>query len=361
MGKIYIISGDDDFARKQRARETAAMLTGSDEPESADCVEIIPCNLPELKADDMAVRFIEAVRTPPFLCPQKVVWMRHHPDLEYFATAKSSAEEIAVLLSESLPEDISVLIDGPGMDKRKTVFKNWIKNGAVAETFSVARSSDRNFAENRRNVLADFAKNSGKRLKPEAMQFLIEVIGGDSGVLANELEKLASYTGDAAEITLDDCRAIVSRTPETVIWEYTEAIQAGNKAAALATLAMLSAQNEPGLELKLMAMLSNSYQKIMNIRMAMQELNISRANPSTFDRIDAEALEKFPRNILLFDARKQRIHPYRAFKMCESAARITGGRTAECLTLIRNASRALVSGGGTPRIILEQLTIKLCS
>ncbi len=356
-----MISGDDDFARKQRARETAAMLAGADDPENADCVEIIPCDLPELKSDDMAVRFIDAVRTPPFLCAQKIVWMRHHPDLEYFVSNKPAAEEIASMLAVSLPEEVSVLIDGPGMDKRKTVFKNWIKNGAVAETFSVARSSDRNFAETRRNVLADFAKNSGKRLKPDAMQFLIEVIGGDSGILANELEKLACYTGDAPEITLADCRAIVSRTPETVIWEYTEAIQSGNRAAALASLAMLSAQNEPGLELKLIAMLSNSYQKVMNIRMAMQELKISRANPSTFDRIDAETLEKFPANVLLFDSQKRRIHPFRAFKMCESACRIDGGRTAECLTLIRNASRALVSGGGTPRVILEQLTIKLCS
>ncbi len=337
------------------------MLTDSEEPESADCVEIIPCDLPELKVDDMASRFIDAVLTPPFLCPQKVVWMRHHPDLEYFSSAKSKAEEIAALLSGTLPEELSVLIDGPGMDKRKTVFKNWIKNGAVVETFAVAKSSDRNFAENRRNVLADFAKNSGKRLTSDAAQFLTEVIGGDSGVLANELEKLACYTGDSPEITLADCRAIVSRTPETVIWEYTEAIQSGNRAAALASLAMLSAQNEPGLELKLIAMLSNSYQRVLNIRMAMQELKISRANPSTFDRIDAETLEKFPSNPLLFDSQKRRIHPYRAFKMCESAAGMNGGRTAECLTLIRNASRALVSGGGKPGMILEQLTIKLCS
>ena len=104
MGKIYIISGDDDFARKQRARETAAMLTGSDEPENSECTEIIPCDLPELKADDMAVRFIDAVRTPPFLCPQKVIWMRHHPDLEYFTSAKPHAVEIADLLSEPLPQ-----------------------------------------------------------------------------------------------------------------------------------------------------------------------------------------------------------------------------------------------------------------
>ncbi len=361
MGKIYIISGDDDFARKQQAKETAAMLTGVDDPENAECIEIIPGYLPELKPDEMAVRFIDALQTPPFLCPQKVVWLRHHPDLEYFSTNAGGAVKIAELLSEPLPEDVSVLIDGPGVDKRKTVFKNWIKNGASIEIFTVTKSSDRNFGENRRNILADFARNSGKRIKADAMQYLTEVIGGDSGILASELEKLACYTGDAPEITLEDCRAIVSRTPEAVIWEYTDAIQRGDRIAALNGLALLCKHNEPKMELKLMATISNNLQKCLHIRMAMQELNITRANPSTFDRIEDALLEQYPNNPLLFDGQKKRIHPYRAFKMCENACRTGGAKIAADLKLVRDTSRALVSGGGSPRLLLEQLTIKLCS
>ena len=60
MGKFYLVSGDDDFARKRCARETAAMLCGSDDPESADCMEVIPGDLPELKPEELAGRFIEA-------------------------------------------------------------------------------------------------------------------------------------------------------------------------------------------------------------------------------------------------------------------------------------------------------------
>lgn len=355
MGKFYIISGDDDFARKQRARETAAMLCGSDDPESADCMEIIPGDLPELKLEDIAGRFIDALRTPPFLCPQKVVWMRHHPDLEYFSTAAAGAVELAEMLAVPQPDDMAVLIDGPGLDKRKTVFKNWVKCGAVVEIFTVAKSSDRNFAETRRGILNEFTRKSGKRLRPDAVQFLTDVIGGDSGNLSSELEKLLCFAGDAPEITLADCRAIVSRTPEAVIWEYTDAIQRGDRAAALQTLGMLNSQSEPGLELKLIAMLSNSVQKQLNTKMAMQELNISRVNPSTFDHIPEELRAKHPDNPLL------KLHPYRAFKMCESAARLSGNDAARNLTLIRDTSRALVSGGGTPKILLEQLTIKLTS
>ena len=355
MGSFYLISGDDDFARKQRARETASMLTGSDDPENSDCAEIIPGDAPDLKPETLAARLIDAVRTPPFLTERKVVWLRHHPDLEFFCTEKSGAVEVAALLDSPLPAEVDVIIDGPGLDKRKGVFKSWIRNGAKAEVFTVSRSSDRNFAETRRGVLAEFARTSGKRLRADAAQYLCDVIGGDSGTLAMELEKLRCYVGDAPEITLADCRAIVSRTPEAVIWEYTEAVQNGDRAGALAGLALLFSRNEPGQELKLMAMLSNTFQRQLGVRQAMHELNVRTVNPATFDRIDPKLREQYPDNMLL------KLHPYRAFKMCQSAIRLSGADIAAKLTLLRNTSCALVSGGGEPRILLEQLTLKLCS
>ena len=356
MGRLLIISGDDDFARKQRAREAASMLTGCDEPENAENMEIIPGDLPELKPDVIAGRFLEALRTPPFLSPDKIVWMRHHPDLDGWTGEKLPpvVRELTEYLLSALPEGVAVLIDGPGVDKRKLFYRNLLKNGAEIEIFSVSRATDRNFAETRRNVLHEFAKSTGKRLSAEAMQYLTEVIGGDSGILANELNKLACYTGNAGEITVDDCRAIVSRTPEAVVWEYTEAIQRGQCERALRDLALLDLHGEAGAELRLIAALSNTFQRSLNLRAAMRELGITRPTPSAFERIGEDKKAQFPDNPLI------KLHPYRAFKMCEAALREDGAALAAKLTMIRDANRALVSGGGDPRIILEELTRKLC-
>ena len=283
MGRLLIISGDDDFARKQRAREAASMLTGSDEPENAEIMEIIQGDLPELKPDVIAGRFLEALRTPPFLSPEKIVWMRHHPDLDGWTGEKVSpvVRELTDCLLSELPGEIGVLIDGPGVDKRKVFYRNLQKKGAEIEIFSVSRATDRNFAETRRNVLNEFAKSTGKRLSAEAMQYLTEVIGGDSGILANELNKLACYTGNAKQITVDDCRAIVSRTPEAVVWEYTEAIQRGQCERALRDLALLNSHAEPGSEIRLLAALSNTFQRALELRSAMRELGIGRPTPSS--------------------------------------------------------------------------------
>ena len=356
MGNFYIISGDDDFARKQRARETAMMAANCEDPENSDVTEIIQADLPELKPDQIAERFLNALQTPPFLAPQKFVWLRHYPDLDQWCSEHLSVmlKELVEFLQSPLPAELTVLIDGPGVDKRKVLWKNLTKAGVKIEVLAAAKSTDRNFAENRRNILNDFARSTGKRIAADAIAYLTEVIGGDSGTLANELEKLASYSGNSPQITLDDCRAIVSRTPEAVIWEYTESIQNGKKNDALNALALLTSQNDAGLELKLIYMLSNAYQKSLNCRLAMQELGIRHPTPAAFENLSPELKAKYPTNPLI------KLHPFRAYKMCEAAAKLDGASLASKLTLIRNANRALVSGGGDAKIILEQLTLKLC-
>ena len=86
----------------------------------------------------------------------------------------------------------------------------------------------------------------------------------------------------------------------------------------------------------------------------MLELGIQRPSPAAFENLSDEVKAKYPNNPLI------KLHPYRAFKMCEAAVKLNGAAIAEKLTLIRNTSRALVTGGGERRILLEQLTIKLC-
>lgn len=358
MSAFYIISGDDDFARKRRAREVCTTLCGNPEPENDECVEIISGDDPAAKPEDLAAAFVESLRTPPFLCERKIVWMRHHPDLDCFVAEKLSPAytELFELLSAPLPPEIDIIIDGPGLDRRRTRAKNLAKtSGVVIELCAAAKATDKSAAENRREIISVFCKKSGKHLAPDAQQYLLEVIGGDTGTLTNELEKLACYTGNAPEISLTDCQAIVSRTQEALNWEFTSAVVENNRAKALITLAKLLNQKENGMEIRMLFSLSNEYQRLIQTRLAMKQLNINRPNPRSFDSLPQDIKERFPDNPLL------KMHPYRAFKTCEAACRFSGSALAEKLTAIRDANRALVSGGGDSRILLEQLVCKLCS
>ena len=354
MGKLFVISGDDDFSRKQRAREIIGELAG-DPPEDDPALEIVSGDGSDAKDAVVAGRFLDALRTPPFLSPTKIVWLRHFPDLGPFCEAEPADpyDSIIAFLSEPLPEELSVVIDGPGLDQRKS-FARALKNaGAVLESKAAAKMTDRNYADSRRMAIEDFMRSSGKRIDRDAMQFLCEAVGGDAGVLANELEKLRCYVGMAPDITLADCREVVSRTPETISWEYTGAIISGDVRRALRLAGIMLDAGEP--EIRMLAFLSGEFQKMAQTRLAMAELGVKRPGPNTFAGLPQDIREKYPDNPLL------KLHPYRAYKVCEGAARFTDRELAEKLTAIRDASRALVSGGGDRRIILEQLTLKLAA
>ena len=353
MGKLYIISGDDDIARKRRAREIASMVTGCEEPEDNSALEIITGDADD-SADNVARRFLEALRTPPFLADSKILWLRHFPDLDKLSTDDPNSVYTAVCdeLTRELAPELSVIIDGPNLDLRKSFARKLKAAGAVIENKLTPKPGDKNFSDNRRQDIYNWCQKCGKRMEPDAVQFLIEAVGSTSGMLAGELEKIDCYTGNKPIISLDDCRAIVSRTPEAVSWEFTSALTSGNRKAALKLLNDLLAQGEH--EIKIMAVISGEFQKIMQTRLAMRQLKISdRVNARTFDNIPDEIRKENAANPLL------KLHPYRAFKICESAMGITENELAEKLTLIRNASRSLVSGGGDSRITLEQLTLNL--
>ncbi len=355
MPELFLISGDDDFALKARARALAAELCGG-APEGTEALEVVDGTGEGTKLEPPVGNFLDALRTPPFLTEHKVLWLRHCRFLTELADAaqekkKTPLKECADFLLQAFPAGLTVLIDGPGVDLRKTYWKNLKARGAVLEVLNAPKSSDKNFAGDRRMSITDWARSSGKKIDADAAAWLTEIIGGDSGTLMNELEKIACYTGDAPQITLADCRAVCSGTPEAITWAFTGALTERNAPEALRLLGLLLEQGEA--ELRIFAALSGEFQRMIQVRLSMAELGLSRVSPRTFDEIPADAKERFPENVLLG------IHPYRAFKMCEGAGRWSEPSLAEALNKILAANRALVSGGGDSRWVMEQLVFDL--
>ena len=352
MPSVYIISGDDEFARKRYARELIASLCNGN-TEADDSLEIISGDSDTLKCDEMMAAFLESWRTPPFLSDSKVVWLKHHPDLALLQDAKSGsvAEAVAQALLSPPDDTVKVVIDGPGLDLRSSFAKSLKSAGAAIEMRRSGKSNDRDFAVNRRNEIDSMLAAVGKNIAADAAQFLIDAAGSGSGTLANEVEKLIAYTGDSPRITLADCRAVVSRTPETMSWMYTAAIIAGDLPDALRQLKIMLAEGQ-GMEMRVAAALSGEYQKQIQTHLALAELGITRLNPQTFSSLPEEVKTKYPKNPLL------KLHPYRAFKICEAAMAIPPEELARKLSLIRSASLALVSGGN-PLLVLESLTRRL--
>ena len=353
MGKLWLICGDDEFAVKERARTVAVQLGDGVAPEENPALEIVAGDSEERRDEAIIGSFLEALRTPPFLCDRKLIWLRHFRNLDALNEKNGStgAAEVTAILSAPLPAEVTVLIDGFNCDQRKGFFKSLKGAGAEIEVLNAVRAGDRKAADNRKFSIRELAQEFGCEIAADAVQFLSETIGGDSGTLYHELEKISCYVGEASRITLADCRAICSRTPETVSWEFTGAIVDRDAARALELLNVLLKQGEA--EIRLLAALSGEFQKQIQTRLALRQLNIRHLSPRTFDSIPDELRERYPDNPLL------KMHPFRAFKTCEGAMKFRDAELARNLELLRDAGRALVSGGGDRRIILEQLILSL--
>lgn len=352
MGKLYLVSGDDDFAVKAKARELAAGLAGGD-PESDPSFEILSGDGDELKFDALIARLLGALRTPPFLADRQIIWLRNFAFFEELADAfkeQTPAGEAARLLAAPLPDDQTVLINGPGLDQRKS----WAKQlKAVAEitVLAAGKSSDRKFAENRRLEIRDYCRQAGKTIAANAAEYVESLVGSSTGTLRQELDKVITYVGGATEIKLADCRAVCSRTPEAVSWTFTGALLDRDAKGALAVLDALLKQGDA--ELRVLAAATSEFQGIIQAKLAMAELGIAKVNPRTFDAIPDATRQAHPDNALL------KFHPYRAFKVCENANRFSDAELAANFQAILDANRALVSGGGDRRLILEQLVFRI--
>lgn len=352
MGKLYIISGDDDFTVKAKARAAAAELCRG-EPDGSD-MEIIDADAESIKFPELTGRLLETLRTPPMFADTQYIWIRN---FGYFAELSGAYKEkgpagvLAEMLASPLPEEQTIILNGPGLDQRKSWVKALKTAGASIEICASGKSGDRNFAENRKVRIRDWCRDAGKSIEPGAVQYIEETVGSDPGLLYQEVAKVITYAGLEPEITLEDCRVICSRTPETAGWNFTGALVARNTRAALVELDTLLRQGDAAM--RVLAMVSGEFQGMIKLREAMKELNVTRVNPRTFDNIPQDVREKFPENMLL------KMHPYRAFKMCESAAKFTDRELADALHAILIANRAMVSGTCSPRYAMEQLVFEI--
>ncbi len=80
------------------------------------------------------------------------------------------------------------------------------------------------------------AEELGKRLGAAQADLLVQLLGSDLGQLAQELDKLALYVGDAEEITAQDIGASCSLMAEAIVWDLTTAIACRQSPKAIAAL-----------------------------------------------------------------------------------------------------------------------------
>lgn len=366
MGNFFLASGNDEFAIKARAREHIVRLCSEDFEANPD-LEIIKGDADGVSLSEILAQFIGALKTPPFLTARKVVWLRNFNYFPELCSASASSQtatmvsDLAEFFKQPLPNDIVVVIDGAELDQRKSLFKTFKAiPGAQIDFYRKADLADRNYSGTQADKVTALVKSYKKQIAPDAMEYLIQAAGTDYGRMLKEVEKLVTYIGeDNKKITLEDCRNICSRTPEALGWEFARALTDGDSKAALVTADLTIRQlrgmgGGGNIELGLVSQAARAFREIAETKLAITELKLpEHVGSNYFYNISDELKSRYPDNLLL------KLHPFRAFKLTEQAAKFSGKRLSRIFQALLDANRNLVSGGGEPRIVLERLILNI--
>jgi DNA polymerase-3 subunit delta len=225
---ITMLTGDNSFALRQALQSLVEAFID----EHGDlALERIDCE--GLEPD----RIREAVAGLPFLAARKMVVLRG------LDTNKQLQERLEQLLDD-VAETTDLIIVEPKPDKRLSYYKMLKKRAELRE-----------FPELDANGLARWlsqaATEQGGSMNLADARYLVERVGTNQQLLANELEKLLLHDATISRGTID---LLTEATPQSTIFQLLEAAFAGNTRRALDLYAEQRAQKvEP---MQIIAMLA---------------------------------------------------------------------------------------------------------
>jgi len=204
---VICLTGDNSFALLAELKS----LVGDFVAEHGDLA------VERVDAEEAEYEWIaEALTSLPFLSAKKLVII-HSPSKN-----KVFLERVEQLLAD-IPETTEVILLEPKLDKRSVYYK-WLRKN----------SDFREFNELDTNALAKWleaeAKAGAGKISASDARFLVERVGANQRLLANELEKLLLH--DPA-ITREAVQELTEETPQSTIFNLLEAAFAGRQKQAL--------------------------------------------------------------------------------------------------------------------------------
>ena len=221
---IYAVAGDDAYLRDESIRAiTRRAVDGGDTEMALSRVIGDHAKLAEV---------LDEVRTLPFLAKSRVVVVdnadpfitTYRKELEAYAE-KPSSSGVLILSAKSWPGNtkLAKLLDKVGL------------------AIECKTPDERDLP----TWLIELAKTRAKvALDLDAARFLVELVGPEVGLLASEVEKLAVYVGDRAQIRREDVARMVGSGRIEKIFAVLDAATAGDGQEALEDLDHLLASGE---------------------------------------------------------------------------------------------------------------------
>lgn len=314
LGALYGVFGEEDFLVGQALEAFIAAPAFSQNPS---------LNVERFHAGDTKpVRVLESARTLPFLGPRRLVVIQ---DIDLYKTPQLN--EFTDYLGDPAPSTCLVFT-GSKLNKTTRFAKALAKGGKV-------HAFQRMYPRQLLPWLSQRAQVRGKKLERPAADHLAEMGGLGLGALDSELEKLSLYVGKKASIGQDDVRQVMGRGRLYGIFDFTDALAAGDLARALTSYDQLDALGEPAV--KVLAMVTRLFRQLLEVRAV----------------LDAGGGQGEVQRAL-------RTPPSATQTLTKRARKESSDGLAGRLEDILRADIALKSSPGADRVIVERLIMNLC-
>ncbi len=150
--------------------------------------------------------------------------------------ARDDAGALDALLARGLPPGHVLVVAAGKVDGRLPLVKKLASAGRRVG-FAIEKVGEwQNQRLDLRPTIELLLGPSGKRVEPDAERLLAERVGEDARTLASELAKLVAYAGSREVITAEDVEQTVVRVAEDPFFAFGNAVEARDRAAALAVL-----------------------------------------------------------------------------------------------------------------------------
>ena len=202
-GGVWFLAGDEEWLREEATR---AIVDAHLDPATRDF------NLDQLRGTSLdAETLLSICHTPPMMAEWRVVVVR---DVQAIA-ASAKLRTIIEAVLDPIPGVALILSAGDVTDAK---FWQTLKKKARSIECAPLDAADLPA------WLIDRAGARGFTLEPAAARAMAAAIGSDLGVLAQELDKLLTWSADRTRIGVDDVKDVVGHIPRIHRWDWVDAV-----------------------------------------------------------------------------------------------------------------------------------------
>src|SRR5438067_903858 len=227
----YVLVGDEVFFRK-RCRD--AILQSLIPPDMRD-LSVYEFDLTETEVSEI----LDRARTPSLMAPFQVFFIRGVKTLYARGSQKEKFEAIEAYARNPNPDALLIFVADHisiPADARRMELTDRERYERIRETLGeycgiveLARVEENQAVR----WLIEAAAQQDVKIENDAARELVDALGSDMMLVANELEKLVLYVGDKKRITLGDVETMVLAAKQRSLYELTDAISAKDRARAL--------------------------------------------------------------------------------------------------------------------------------